>query len=87
MLKYQKKGLCKALSMLLAAVMLITAPIGTTQAYALENEPPTVTDSGLGMEETNGSEQPTPPSSEEETPSDASLGSSSVQDSLSLICP
>ncbi len=81
MLKCQKKGLCKALSMLLAAVMLMTAPIGTTQAYALENEPPTVTDSGLGTEEKSGSEQPTPPSSEEATPSDASLGSSSVQDS------
>jgi glucan-binding YG repeat protein len=44
MLKYQKKGLCKALSMLLAVVMLLTAQIGTTQAYALEGEQPTVTD-------------------------------------------
>ncbi len=43
MLKYQKKGLYKALSMLLAAVMLMAAPIGTTQAYALEGEQPTVT--------------------------------------------
>ncbi|HCX62113.1 MAG TPA: hypothetical protein DHU59_06715, partial [Clostridiales bacterium] len=43
MLKYQRKGLYKALSMLLAAVMFMAAPIGTTQAYALEGEQPTVT--------------------------------------------
>lgn len=44
MLKYQRKGLCKALSMLLALVMILTAPIGTTQAYALEGEQTEVTD-------------------------------------------
>lgn len=43
-MKYQKKELCKALSMLLVAVMLMTTPISTTQAYALEGEQPTVTD-------------------------------------------
>ena len=44
MLKYQKKGLWKALSTLLAITMLLTSPIAITQAYALEDEQPTVTD-------------------------------------------
>lgn len=44
MLKSKKKGLCKALPMLLAVIMLLTAPIGTTQAYALEDGRPVVTD-------------------------------------------
>lgn len=58
MLKYQKKGLYKLLSMLLAVAMLLTAPIGTMQAYALEGEQPTVTDIQgelpLGMSEEAG---------------------------------
>lgn len=36
MLRYQKKRRCKALSIILAAVMILTTPIGVTQAYALE---------------------------------------------------
>lgn len=44
MLKYQKKGLCKALSIILAVAMLLTTPIGITHAYALEGEQPKVTD-------------------------------------------
>lgn len=43
MLKYQKKGLCKALSIILAAAMFLTAPMGITQVYALEDEQPAVT--------------------------------------------
>lgn len=43
-MKYQKKGLCKALSMLLAAVMLLTSPIGITQTYALEDGQSAATD-------------------------------------------
>jgi len=42
MLKYQKKGLYKALSIILAAAMFLTAPMGT-QVYALEDEQPAVT--------------------------------------------
>ena len=44
MLKYQQKGLFKALSMLLAVAMLLTAPISTIQAYGLEDGQPAVTD-------------------------------------------
>lgn len=43
MLKHREKGLYKALSMLLAVALLLTSPIGITQAYALESEPFTVT--------------------------------------------
>lgn len=40
--KYQKKGLCKALSIILAVAMLFTSPIGITQAYAFEDGQPAV---------------------------------------------
>ncbi len=43
MLKHWEKGLCKVLSMLLTAALLLTAPIGITQVYALEDEQVTVT--------------------------------------------
>ena len=42
MLEHQKKGLRKTLSMLLSVAMLLTSPIGITQAYALEDGQPTV---------------------------------------------
>ena len=42
MLKYQKKGLCKTFSMLLAVAMLLTLSVGITQAYALEDGQPAV---------------------------------------------
>ncbi len=60
MLKYQKKGLCKALSMLLAVVMLMTVPIGTTQAYAevLDSGAPEATPSDA--EETGLERSPAP---------------------------
>lgn len=45
MLQYQKKWLCKALSILLAAAMLLTSPIGNTQAYAYGGERSTAVDS------------------------------------------
>lgn len=47
MLKYQKKGLYKALSMLLVATMFLTAPIGTIQAYGLEDGQPVAKETGL----------------------------------------
>lgn len=44
-MKYREKGLRKALSILLAVAMLLTATIGITQTYALEDGQPVVTDS------------------------------------------
>ena len=44
-MKYYKKGLCKVLSIILAVAMLLTSPIGITQAYALEDGQPAVEDS------------------------------------------
>ena len=58
MLKYQKRWLCKALSIILAVAMLLTAPIGMTQAYALEGEQFKVTDvqGELPLGESEGTE-------------------------------
>lgn len=58
MLKYQKKGLCKALSIILAVAMLLTTSIGITHAYALEGEQPKVIDvqGELPLGESEGAE-------------------------------
>ncbi|MDD2497871.1 MAG: hypothetical protein PHY90_07065, partial [Desulfitobacteriaceae bacterium] len=63
MLNYQKKWRCKALPMLLAVAIILTAPIGITQAYALWDRQLAVTDSQGGLplgvsEETESSEVP-----------------------------